>query len=502
LNVEAPEPTAHTAGAGLGRTVARTTLTLVLGRVLALVAGIATVSLASRYLGLDDFGALNAGMAYATLFAILADLGLSTVATRELSRHPENERHILGSVLGIGVVLALMAAGLGLVLMRLAYGGAHAGATREAILILLSQVLVAPVTGVTRAFFIARQRGYLVACGDITLAVGMAVFTTIAVVADLGYRAVVIAIAAGYIAQAIVMAVVATSAGARMRPQLRGGKRLVLIALPLGGTLAINYLYFRLDVLLLSWLKTDADVARYSLAYRVLEGLMVLPSYVMLALFPVIARHEHDRLRLSATIGVALGGLEAAALPLAALMAIFSPEIVVALGGHKYASAAPVVAILALALAISCVSGVFGNALMALGRQRTLFWLTLGPLGVNLVANLALIPPLGVNGAAIAVVLSELAGVGLVRAYYLRVAGPPQSPSHWRILAAGVVLLVLGALKFALGLHSKPLLVTVVGGLLGCVMYAAALLGLGALPSAIVDQIPLPNRLLKILPRR
>lgn len=498
---QASEPTAVDAEPDLARRVALTTAALTIGRVVALLAGIATVSVASRYLGLHDFGALSVGMAYSSLFAVLTDLGLSTVATREISREPEREPHVIATVLGVGLVMAIAAAALGVGLMLAIYGGSHEARTREAILILLSQVLVTPVTGATRAFFTARQRGYLIAWGDITLAAGMALFTAIAAAANLGFRAVVIAIAGGYITQALVMGALALRAGAKPGLRRRGGSHLVRLALPLAGTLLLNYLYFRLDVLLLSWLKTDVDVARYSLAYRVLEGLMVLPSYVMLALFPAIARAEFDRPRLAITVGTALSALEAAALPLAALMAMFSPEIVILLGGHKYAPAAPALAILAVALAISYVAGVFGSALMALGRQRTLFWLALAPLGVNLVMNLLLIPPLGASGAAIAVGLSEAVGLAVVGGYYIRVAGAPIQPRHLRILTAGVVLGLLAAVKFGLGLHRDPLLVTLVGGSVGVVLYAGAVLGLGALPSAITDQIPLPTRLRHSLPR-
>lgn len=487
---------------GGGRAVATTTGALMFGRVLTLVAGIVTVGLASHYLGLRPFGALTTGMAYAALFAVMTDLGLSTVVTREIARDPENEHHVLGTALGIGFLLALAAIGLGLGLMGLIYGGLHNAATRQAIVILLVQVLVAPLTGVTRAFFTARQRGYLIAAGDVTLSVSMATFTAIAVLGQLGYRTVVFAIGASYVAQALVMSTIALGAGARVRPVRGGSLRLIALALPLGGTLLLNYLYFRLDVLLLSWLKGDVDVAVYGLAYRVLEGLMVLPTYVMLALFPIIARSENDRPRLAATTGVALAGLEPAAVGMAALVAIFSPEIVVILGGHKYHSAAPVLAVLALALAISYLSGVYGNALMALGRQRTLLWISLGPLLVNLIANLGLIPPLGVNGAAIAVVISEVVGLLAVRAYYVRVAGPPSRPAHARILIAGLPLAAMAALKFGLGIHTAPLLVVLVGGALGAVLYAGALLLLGAVPSAILDQIPLSHRLPKPLRRR
>lgn len=476
----------------LVRNVAFTTGSLVAARGVALVAGIATVTLASRYLGLAHFGALSAGMAFASLFALLTDMGLSTMATREIVRDPTREHHVLGNVVGMGLLCAVASAGLGLALMEVIYGGAGDAPTRQAIVILLAQVLVAPVSGAARAFFTARQRGYLIAFGDLALAAGMAVFTAIAVLGHLGYRGVVIGVTAGYVAQALVMALVALRTGLRLSYGGAGGMALVRMALPLAGTMLLNYLYFRLDVLLLSWIKTDVDVARYGLAYRVLEGLIVLPGYVMLALFPTITRSEHDRARLSATVGAALGALEAIALPLTALLAIFAPEIVVVLGGQKYSPAGPVLAILAVALGLSYLNGVFGSALLALGHQRRLLWLTAAALLINLGVNLLLIPPWGIVGAAVAVAVSEVAALAIVRGFYVRVAGHPARPSHWRILAAGLPLGLLAALKFGLPLGSKPLLVVAVGFPLGGLVYCALLLRLGALPAAVTSRLRLP----------
>jgi O-antigen/teichoic acid export membrane protein len=380
--------------------------------------------------------------------------------------------------------------------MEVVYGRAVDAATRQAIVILLVQVFVAPFSGATRAFFTAREQGYLIALGDLALALGMAVFTAVAVASHLGYRGVVVAVTGGYLAQALVMASIAATRGLRIGFDRRSGTLMLRLALPLAGTLVLNYLYFRLDLLLLSWLKNDVEVARYGLAYRVLEGLMVLPTYVMLALFPSLARSEGDHPRLASTVGAALGGLEAIALPMAALLAIFSPEIVVLLGGHKYADAAPVLAILAVALGISYLNGVFGNALVALGHQRRLLWLTMATLAINLIVNLALIPPWGPVGAATAVVVSEIVALAVVRGFYVRTVGPPSSPPHSRIAIAGSTLGLLAAAKFALPLGSKPLLVVGVGGLLGVLIYSAALLRLGALPECLTNRLPLPTWLI------
>lgn len=475
----------------LARTVALTTGALLVGRGLSLLAGIATVTITSRYLGTQDFGALTAAMAYASLFAVLTDLGMSTVATREIARAPEREREIVGNVVSVGLLVSLAAGGIGLALMLLVYPGHIHAATREAIVILMVQVLAAPVIGATRARFTARQRGYVVALGDVALAIGMAGLTAIAAGAHLGFRLLVAGVTGGYVLQALAMAALALREdGLSMSYHRATAARLIRSALPLGGTLLINYLYFRLDVLLLSWIKTDVDVAHYGLAYRVLEGLMVLPGYVMLALFPEIARSQDDRARLGYTVGAALGVLEALSLPAVALLATFSSEIVVLLGTHAYDASGPVLAILALALGLSYLNGVYGNALVALGRQRFVFWLALPTLVINLIANLLLIPPYGAAGAAWAVVISEVIALAIVRAGYVRVAGRPPAPPHLRILGAGTVLGALAAIKFGLSPQIGDLALVLGGGALGLVLYAALILLLRALPESVLVRIP------------
>ena len=98
----------------------------------------------------------------------------------------------------------------------------------------------------------------------------------------------------------------------------------------------------------------------------------------------------------------------AIALPLVVFFSVFADDVIRVIGGAGLRRRrAWVLRILMLALAVSYLSGVYGNALPALGRQNRLFKWTLVVLGRNLVINLALIPPFGVMGAAIAVVLAR-----------------------------------------------------------------------------------------------
>jgi O-antigen/teichoic acid export membrane protein len=227
---------------------------------------------------------------------------------------------------------------------------------------------------------------------------------------------------------------------------------------------------------------------------------MVLPAYFMLALFPEIARLTEDRPRVDGIVTAALAAMEVLALPLVMLGIVFADDIVTVIGGDAFADAAWVLRILMLALGISYVNGVYGNALLAIGRQDALFKWSMLILGFNLAANLALIPPLGVIGASIAVVLSEALAFLAVRRLYGKGGLTPRMLPDPRILLAGAVTLIAVAPKFLLpeGTVGAPVTV-VVGSAFGLAVYVVAIAALRATPEAIAAQLP---RRLSYLGRR
>jgi O-antigen/teichoic acid export membrane protein len=300
------------------------------------------------------------------------------------------------------------------------------------------------------------------------------------------------AVAAGYVGQALVMTALMPR-GLRLIWLARGEtwSLLLRISLPLGATMIVNYLYFRLDVVLLSILKGEDDVAVYGLAYRVLEGLMVLPAYFMLALFPEIARLTGQRERVDGLVSAALGVMEAIALPLVLVFAVFAEDVIRVIAGEDFADAAWVLRVLTLALGISYLSGVYGNALPALGRQNQLFRWSLVVLAVNLAVNLALIPPFGVEGAAVAVVLSELVGFAVVRHLYGQVGSGLWPSLEPRMLLAGALMVAaMAPLLLLPDDFAGSLAAVALGGALGALVYAGALIALRAVPAAIVPYVP------------
>src|SRR5207245_1945225 len=63
-------------------------------------------------------------------------------------------------------------------------------------------------------------------------------------------------------------------------------KRLTLDTLPIAFMLICNLIYFRVDILLLSFLKSSQDVGIYDLAYKFFDFLIALPLFLSNTLYP------------------------------------------------------------------------------------------------------------------------------------------------------------------------------------------------------------------------
>src|SRR3989338_4695615 len=66
-------------------------------------------------------------------------------------------------------------------------------------------------------------------------------------------------------------------------------------ALPYGLLAILGLIYFRIDTLLLSYMRGNFETGIYSAGYKFLEALVFIPSSLAIVLFPTLAKlHDHD----------------------------------------------------------------------------------------------------------------------------------------------------------------------------------------------------------------
>ena len=186
---------------------------------------------------------------------------------------------------------------------------------------------------------------------------------------------------------------------------LSAGWPLMLNALLVG-------LFFRVDTFIITAIVGDGALTRYNAAYSFLSFVLLISPAVTLALFPRMARHAiSDRARLNTEYTFALKMMLIISVPIVAATVWLAPLFITVLtfGAPNYLpESADALRILIFFLPFSFINGLTQYVLIAVDRQRLItraFGLTVA---FNLAANLLLIPLLGIYGAALTTILSEL----------------------------------------------------------------------------------------------
>lgn len=469
------------AGGPVARRVAANTAVQLAGKAAVMAIGLASVAVTTRYLGATDYGKFALALAFVQTFGLLADVGLLTVAVREMSRTPERTNQLVGAVLALRLALSLAVVPLAaLVSLALPYDRE----VRVAILIAGGSLVLGLANGALVAVFQSRLRMGRAAVSEV---LGRAsAFAALALVAalDLGFYAVVATAAVGAaVALAASWILVRPLATPRLSARRDTWRPLLAAALPVGAALAVTEIYFRADTFIISLFRDYDEVGAYSLAYRVIELLAVLPAVVMTSVFPLLSRYlgrGGDRARASTAIDAAGDVFLAVGVPIAAGGLVVAPQVVELVAGDGFGQAADPLRILLFAGALAGLSGLLGYALIAGGRQTSALRLALAALVVNLALNLALVPELGIDAAAAVAVASEVllvaGGLWLVRR---ELALRPRFAVAWRVAVAAAVM--AGVLA-VVPTESLAVLLP-----LGVALYGAVLFAVGGVDRRVLE---------------
>ncbi len=218
----------------------------------------------------------------------------------------------------------------------------------------------------------------------------------------------------------------------------------------------------------------------YFMAMKIVTIMVEIFSSVFAAVsMPMFARLQSDRTQLCAWLYRLTGASSAVALPCFALAAALAPLMLPWVLGEQWAPSVPIFQILALLGAVNALAYFDRNALLASGRAKDAFLLTLGQsvLGAVLVFIAA---PFGVIAVAIAVVARQYL-YWPVRVWILRRAIGVEPRRYFAQWIRPFVAAATMSVTVALFLWRWPALPTstlshlIAGGLLGGALYLAAL---------------------------
>lgn len=363
----------------------------------------------ARVLSPLDYGRYSFLIAYLSLFQVLADLGTETILLRRLAAHPDDRRRLVAGALGLRLALALAAAAGAVLLAPLAADAGEPDLRRRVALAAAALMLVGQPG--YRALFRAELRMGAV--------LGVAAVTTILTLALVG---VALALHAGI--DGIFAALLAANASGfavaawlgrdlfapRLRLDTALWRELLREAWPIGANTLVFALGLRIAPLVLMRVSGPVEVGFFSSASRLTDALNMLADAAMLTIYPLFVRFatvRPDALRALAELTAK--GLGVALLCVVLVVGPTGETIMGTLFRPEFAVAGTALAVLTWSALLAALGAVYGHLLVSVGRQAVLFRVNAAGAVLQIVLQLALIPWLGVTGAAVGVVATSLA---------------------------------------------------------------------------------------------
>jgi O-antigen/teichoic acid export membrane protein len=445
---------------------------LVVGaRALAKLAVFVVVVLLWRHLDADNYGRFATMIVYVTLVGVVADLGMQTVFIRDASRDSSSLTRYLANLLSARLLLSLVALLILAVALRLL-----SPALFPYTLAGFALLLTTSYSSLLRAVFYIRGRLGYEAIAIVAESIVLLALTLVAINRGATWDAFLWVYTASYLftclfAYAILRWRWHERVAVRLEPLFV--RRLLLAGLPLALGFTITTVYAQLDIVLLQLFKNFQMVGWYSAANKYVDAVAWIPQSAMGVIFPALSLlGAKDRRRLAFAYEKSFKMLAILGLPLAVGLGITADSIVHFTRGFE--QSIPALRILAPSVVLLFVNNAFIYTLTAINRQLDFTRLALFTLAVNVILNLALIPPFGYLGAAAASTTTEAAlfagGWWLLRSQRLplSVVG-----SIGRVLASA---LLMGVVIYLI--RSWALAIVVIAG---AAVYAGALFALRAL---------------------
>jgi O-antigen/teichoic acid export membrane protein len=449
----------------------RNSVLVVGARALAKLAVFVVVVLLWRHLGADNYGRFATMIVYVTLVGVVADLGMQTVFIRDASRDSSAFTRYLANLLSARLLLSLVALLILAVALRLL-----SPALFPYTLAAFALLLTTSYSSLLRAIFYIRGRLGYEAIAIVAESIVLLALTLVAINRRATWDAFLWVYTGSYLftclfAYAVLRWRWHERVAVRLEPVFV--RRLLLAGLPLALGFTITTVYAQLDIVLLQLFKNFQMVGWYSAANKYVDAVAWIPQSAMGVVFPALSLlGARDRRRLAFAYEKSFKVLAILGLPLAVGLGIMADSIVHFTRGFE--QSIPALRILAPSVVLLFVNNAFIYTLTAINRQLDFTRLALFTLAVNVVLNLALIPPFGYLGAATASTITEAAlfagGWWLLRRQRLSL---PVIGSIGRVLASALLMGVVVSL-----IRSWPLAVVIV---LGAAVYALALVGFRAL---------------------
>lgn len=389
---------------------------LYIGEIISQILTFFLVIALARYLGDTGLGKYSFAFSFVAIFLIIADLGLPTLITKEISRNKKLTRVYFTKTFTLKLILNLFAFLITVIVISISKKD-----TEIVTLVTLAGISMFFYNfgGMFRAIFQAYEVMEYEAFSRIIeriIAAGLGIYL---LMKGYGILSLFIVIIISNLSYYLLVNTITVKNISKIgfSVDYTFWKKVIKQSFPFWLTIIFISIYFRIDTIMLGYMKDFSAVGWYNAAYKIIEVLTRMPFLLIAAVFPALSRFNYSSLNKAKLLyEKSFYYLLVLGLPITVSLFMLADKIILSVYKTPFTNSIIVLKILSFALFFVFVNYLMGYLLNAIDKQKLFTWVTGISTAFNIILNFALIPRFSYIGACIATVASEV--LNFVLLYY------------------------------------------------------------------------------------
>lgn len=395
--------------------IAKNTLIQIIGKAVSTVLGLLAVGIMTRTLGIEQFGWYVTATGFLQFVGIISDFGFTAITAKMLSEPNLDKTKLLNTLFTWRFLTALLFQGLApLIILFFPYPTP----IKLAVAIMALSFFAISINQIFIGYCQANLRMIVQMTGEI---LGRIVLVLGLVLAGAYHYGFLTAMAIITLASVVYTGYLWTKTPAVHFSLDKTISKIIFQNIwPTAITVIFNAFYLQGDRVILPLYTSQADVALYGAAYRLLDVVTQSAWMIMGIMMPLVAfawsRNLNDEFKKKYQMSLDLVTLFL--IPMVAGILVLANPIMHIIGGADFTSftnPGRILQYLSIAIIGIAFGNIFGYMALAIERQRQALWIYISDAVLTTIAYCILIPKYGIYGAAMAAVFAEIyAGLGLM----------------------------------------------------------------------------------------
>lgn len=394
---------------GVRQTAIKNTLWLSIGQIGSRLLRAVVIIFAARVLGAEGYGVFAYILSLAGFFTIFADIGVSQILTREVSKKPKEENRYFASSLAIKLFL------ISLVSIIVLFFSPHL-TDLEAVKMLMPfaalLVIFDSLRDFVNAYFRGKEKMEMEALTTTVSNIAITIFGLIVVfswpVPGFVTAAYVWAAGFGTVLGIYLLRDKFLNFFKDFDAELV--KPIIKASWPIALSSALGAFMLNIDVIMIGFFHGAEEVGLYAASEKIIGLLYILPALLAAALFPIISRYveKGDNKRSARVVEKGLLATFMVALPVCIGGGLLASDIINLLYGSEYVVGRSVLAlkILLFTPLIIYPGALLKNYILAYDKQIKMVPIVGLGAFANILLNIVLIPNFGIVGSAISTIMA------------------------------------------------------------------------------------------------